>query len=1045
MNQRANHDLDIDDTQELEHAAGPETYLVDGAGCVVGCADAGHGRHRQWLGKRLEHLLPPAIAARCRTAIEEVHAGDGPRYLRIETADGVTAAQMIEISALHGLPEQTALLRIAAAVAPTPAASTVEPELFELAQAQARMGWFEREVGAAYGRCSAAFAELLGIASAAGRYHAEAVAARIHPDDRARYEAFAQGIDAAAARRAGVSATYRIEHPLHGPRYVEARYRLIDDARSRRLFGIAIDVTEREETATELARSRARLESVMHKAHVAPFEWDLRRNELSGPPSLARLFHVDEHRNTWPTAAFMDAIHPDDRAVVQDVFDHPPGLGQASAIEYRVRAPDGSYATVEVRYALVADSDGAESLVRGVVIDVSDRMALEAQRREAERRFATLSRLVPGVLYQFHRAPDGTMAFRYTSHAVSSLLGLSRSAAESDFDNILAIVHRDDVARLQSSIEHSALTMTDWREDLRIHHPDGRVHWIMGHATPVREDDGAIVWNGYLSDITAQKEAAQALVESAAHLNLALSYAGMIPWYWDARSDELKSISAVRPEFRAADGKIYMRRFMAMVHADERAMVEQVFRDKLARPDNDEIRVAYRARRLDTSVYQWFEITARARIEGGEVLGFYGITADIDARRRAEIEQETLRAQLLQAQKMESIGLLTGGIAHDFNNVIAAILGYSGLALRRYGEAVEPKLRGYLHEVQHAGERARDMVQQLMAFGRAEAMASQPVDVATVIDDSLRMLRPMLPSTMDVEVEVAPALPAALVDPVQAQQVLVNLCINARDATGERGTVRIEAGLRQVEGARCASCHATFDGEFVVIAVADDGPGITGAELDRLFEPFYSTKTQGAGTGMGLAMTHGIVHAHDGHLLLASAPGQGARFEVLLPAAGPTALTTPAPAGVAQRAPTRVLVVDDEPGVAAFLGELLELEGYSVTTENDPRAALARFEATPLDVDAVVTDQTMPGLTGFDLARALLARRPELPIILVSGYSATIDERDALNAGLKAYLPKPIDETALLEVLARATRAGSPAGSGDAAAPDGAAPANTAV
>jgi CheY-like chemotaxis protein len=325
--------------------------------------------------------------------------------------------------------------------------------------------------------------------------------------------------------------------------------------------------------------------------------------------------------------------------------------------------------------------------------------------------------------------------------------------------------------------------------------------------------------------------------------------------------------------------------------------------------------------------------------------------------------------------------------------------------------------------VQHAGERARDIVQQLMAFGRATATVSQPVDVATALSDSLRLLRPMLPSTMGVEVDVAPALPAALADPIQIQQVLVNLCINARDATGERGTVRIEAGLRRVAGGRCVSCHGSFDSEFVVIAVSDDGPGIAEGELGRLFEPFYSTKPQGAGTGMGLAMTHGIVHAHGGHLLLDTAPGAGARFEVLLPVA-PPAQAAPAPAAAVQCAARRVLVIDDEPGVATFLGELLELEGYAVTTATSPRAALERFEAAPLAFDAVVTDQTMPGLTGFELARALLARRPELPVILVSGYSATISEHDALDAGIKAYLPKPIDEAALLEILDRVCTTG---------------------
>ncbi|MCB1747744.1 MAG: PAS domain-containing protein [Gammaproteobacteria bacterium] len=989
------------------------SYIVDAAGVVLACTADADDAAADAVGRPLAALLPAAAVTTCADALQAVAADGEARHLTLAATAAGGAARVVEITPLRGLATGAVLVSIA------PVAVSDEPPLLELAEVEAHMGWFEREIGAARGRCSAAFAALLGIPWDAGRYAASDVAARVHADDGALHDAFAGGADPGAlANPDGVAVTFRIEHPQRGLRHIEARYRLVERSGHRHLHGVAIDVTEREQTARELARSQARLESVMRKAHVAPFEWDLRRDELSGPPSLARIFHVDETRSSWPTAAFVDAIHPDDRASVQHVFEHPPAAGETNSLEYRVRLPGDRYATIEARYTSVADDDGAVSLVRGVVIDVSDRAALDAQRCEAEERFATLSRLVPGVLYQFRRAPDGHMAFHYTSHAVTALLGISRSAAETSFDNILSIVHRDDVRRLSSSIEHSALTLSPWREDVRIHHPDGRVHWIMGHATPLREADGSIVWNGYLADITAQKEAEQALVESAAHLNLALSYAGMIPWYWDAHSDEVKSISAVRPEYRAADGKIYMRRFMAMIHDADREQVMGTFRAKISAPDGEEIRVAYRAQ-LPGMESRWYEITARARIEGGRVLGFYGITADIDARRRGELEQEALRAQLLQAQKMESIGLLTGGIAHDFNNVIAAILGYSGLALRRYGSEVEPRLLGYLHEVQHAGERARDMVQQLMAFGRAQASTAQPVDVAHTIEESLRLLRPMLPSTLTLEVDVGPRLPAALADPVQLQQVLVNLCINARDATGERGHVRIEAGYRGATRGHCASCHTDFDGDYVCITVVDDGPGIDEATRDRLFEPFYSTKPQGAGAGMGLAMCHGIVHAHHGHLRVDSAAGLGARFEVLLPAVTLPAEAKPVTPATDAPARRRVLVVDDEAAVATFLGELLGLEGYAVTTMTEARLALERFSADPDAFDAVITDQTMPGLTGYELARAMLRLRPALPIILVSGYSATIDERDALAAGIKAYLPKPIDDGPLVELLGR--------------------------
>ena len=402
---------------------------------------------------------------------------------------------------------------------------------------------------------------------------------------------------------------------------------------------------------------------------------------------------------------------------------------------------------------------------------------------------------------------------------------------------------------------------------------------------------------------------------------------------------------------------------------------------------------------------------------------------DITARKRAEEERLALEAQLRQAQKMEAIGHLTGGIAHDFNNILTSVMGYVGLAAERDSANADTKLGGYLEQALRSCRRARDLIQQMLVFSRGQRGERVPVDLATIVVEASQLLRSTLPATLHLATNLDAPLPRVSADRVQAEQVLLNLAINARDAMNGRGTLTIGVRRRHVAGAVCASCRKPVSGHFVALAVTDTGPGIPAAVIDRMFEPFFSTKEVGKGSGMGLATVHGIVHDHGGHVLVESTAGRGTTFCALLPMLD----DIPLPAGTASVANEpirarrslhgRVLVVDDEASVATFMQELLEGWGLDAAVATDPRDALDRIGRDPGAFDLVITDLTMPGMTGLQLARSIAAIDPSVPVILSTGYSDGVSDDALRGANVRALLRKPI-ETAGLRSLVEAELAG---------------------
>ena len=400
---------------------------------------------------------------------------------------------------------------------------------------------------------------------------------------------------------------------------------------------------------------------------------------------------------------------------------------------------------------------------------------------------------------------------------------------------------------------------------------------------------------------------------------------------------------------------------------------------------------------------------------------------DISQRRAAEARRMELEAQLRQAQKMEAIGQLTGGVAHDFNNILTSVMGYMVLAQERASSLGETQLSRHLEQAYGAAQRARELIAQMLAFARQQKGTSRTVRLTPLVERTLQLLRSMLPSTtkLDDSSLKQPRRPLdyVLADPIQLEQVLLNLCINARDALSDSGRIAVRVRRRQRLTAACASCRKQLGGDsWLCLEVEDTGSGISADVLDRIFDPFFSTKPPSRGSGMGLAMVHGIVHAHSGHVLVDTKPGRGSVFTVALPPCAPSPEERPAPQdrparNSSARLSGRVLVIEDDAAVGDYLRQQLSSWGIQPLVFGMPDQALDALRDRADDIDLVLTDLTMPRLTGIDIAREVSARRPWLPVVLITGNEGALDQHAARASGIHCVVRKPIDPPELHAVL----------------------------
>ncbi|HPC46685.1 MAG TPA: response regulator, partial [Deltaproteobacteria bacterium] len=448
------------------------------------------------------------------------------------------------------------------------------------------------------------------------------------------------------------------------------------------------------------------------------------------------------------------------------------------------------------------------------------------------------------------------------------------------------------------------------------------------------------------------------------------------------------------------------RVFLEVVHAEDRDRARGLL-DQACASKSGEVEGEFRIV-LPNGSLRW----VRSRITpvtdaGGNVQYLVGMTEDITDRRRIEQERELAEARLVQAQKLEAIGTLAGGIAHDFNNILVAIIGYSELAMEDLPEA--SRARESIAEVLKAGYRARELVRQILTFSRRTQAECTTVHIPSIVKEAVKLLRSSIPSTIAIVESIDPSVPHILADPTQIHQVILNLSTNAYHAMSPSGgTLTIRVDCVDVDDGMASEHPDLKTGPHVRISVRDTGCGMDKATMSRIFDPFFTTKDPTKGTGLGLATVHGIVSSLGGAVLVTSSPGKGSTFDVYLPATPATVHaqqdTTPdIPAGNGQR----ILVVDDEPSILEIAASMLEQLGYRCITRASSTEAFELFRSDPACIDLVITDQTMPGMTGADLARAMLALRPDMPVILMTGFSEVMGRDEALSLGIREFIEKP--------------------------------------
>jgi len=399
------------------------------------------------------------------------------------------------------------------------------------------------------------------------------------------------------------------------------------------------------------------------------------------------------------------------------------------------------------------------------------------------------------------------------------------------------------------------------------------------------------------------------------------------------------------------------------------------------------------------------EISTHPVTIGGEKL-VIGIARDISDRKQAEAEATRLKTQLLQAQKMEAIGTLAGGIAHDFNNILSAVIGYSEMALSKATAGDE--LQDDIREILSAGHRAKNLVKQILTFSRRTEQEAQPVQVKLIASEVVKLLKASLPATIEIRQMLA-SDKAVLADPTQIHQVLMNLCTNAGYAMRKTGgTLGVRLTDVRVEPEFIDEHPELEPGPYLKLTISDTGQGMSAHIMERIFEPYFTTRLKGGGTGLGLAVVHGIVKDHGGTISVSSKPGRGTSFRVYLPVIERKARPEIRTDVSLRFGNEHVLFVDDEKPLVDLGRQMLEKCGYKVTARTSSVEAFELFKNQADKFHLVITDLTMPNMTGKELAKAVLRVRPEIPIILCTGFSEMISPESAKAFGIRSYLMKPV-------------------------------------
>jgi PAS domain S-box-containing protein len=633
--------------------------------------------------------------------------------------------------------------------------------------------------------------------------------------------------------------------------------------------------------------------------------------------------------------------------------------------------------------------------------EISERKRTQEELKKSEEKYRTILQNIEEGYYEVDLAGN----FTFFNDSIQKILGYGR-------DELIGMNNRqytdqENAKKLYQAFNKVFTTERPTKEfDWKIIRKDGTERYVEASVSLLQDAQGEPMgFRGIVRDITERKGAEEALRDSKekyrllvdhAHDGIFIAQGGLIKFQNPKAQEILGCSTHELPEIP----------FIDLIHPEDRHLLPKK-RESGARgkdiPSTFSVRIAKKS-----GEELWVQINA-VDIKWEREPATLHFVRDITIEKRLE-------AQLLQAQKMEAIGTLAGGIAHDFNNILSSVIGYTELVLDEVSK--EGRLHNNLQEVLNAGRRARDLVRQILAFSRQSDQELRPLEISPIIKETLKLLRASLPSTINIKQHVAANLGTVMTDPTQVNQILMNLCTNAAHAMGEHGGT-LEVNLEKVEngtdvGVRFAGLSP---GPHLKLTVSDNGHGMTPEVKERIFDPYFTTKEKGEGTGLGLAMVHGIVKSHGGTITVYSEPEMGSTFHVYLPI---METETDQATGSDEIIPTgseRILFVDDEQPIVDIAKQMVEQLGYSVVTRTSSLEALELFRTKPDEFDLVITDMTMPNMTGEELANELMFIRPDIPIILCTGFSRSVTEKKAKAMGIQAFIMKPILRQELAETI----------------------------
>lgn len=691
------------------------------------------------------------------------------------------------------------------------------------------------------------------------------------------------------------------------------------------------------------------------------------------------------------------------------VFDITPGVppmhlaaaweaidaGRTLTVDGMMARADGTTFPTEV-HIVPLDMNG-ERLFAAAVRDTTHRQVAEQQLRDSEARFRQLFEQAADAIFIHDRAGRVVDA----NKAGCASLGYTRDELlRMSVEDFEVSVPAGELRRLWNAAhEASGVTVAGLHR-----RKDGTVVPVEVRASRF-EDHGRSLIFAATRDITARLEAEQHVRESEARFRAIVenSHDGII------FTDEFANVTYRSPSYELINGYTADERLgqsaYAVVHQDDLALVSAAWERMFAVPDAFE-RVEYRIHHKDGS-WRWVDSIVRNLLHNANIRSVVVTSRDITERKRAESERERLQTQLSQSQKIEAVGRLAGGVAHDFNNMLSVILGFAEMAL----DSTEPgqPLREDLLEIQKAAERSGSLTRQLLAFARQQPISPRVVDLNATVQDMLTMLRRLIGENITLAWQPASSLAKVFIDPTQIDQILANLCVNARDAIAGVGTVEIETLNAVIDSDYCATHPGARPGDYVCLAVRDTGCGMSPEVLAHIFEPFYTTKGVGKGTGLGLATVYGVVKQNTGYIDVHSQPGHGSRFTIYLPAQRSAVVRPVAPRVVEPVADGKgtVLLVEDEASVLLLTKRVLEHLGYRVLASTTPRDALRLAAEEGGHIDLLMTDVIMPEMNGRDLAERVLRAWPGIRCLFTSGYTADlIADHGVLDEGVQ-FLKKP--------------------------------------